>query len=126
MYVEWDKKLKKKFLEYKLNCDCGSSYIGKTFRQFKKRLYEHRHSYLYNLPDKSNYAAHLLHPSHQVIPFNNNFEILKIIYNRRTIDIWEQIEIYKHSLKTTLINEQLPNYSNPLFSLFRIFQDLYT
>ena len=111
---------------YKLNCDCGSSYIGKTFRQFKKRLYEHRHSYLYNLPDKSNYAAHLLHPSHQVIPFNNNFEILKIIYNRRTIDIWEQIEIYKHSLRTTLINEQLPNYSNPLFSLFRIFQDLYT
>ena len=22
---------------YKLNCDCGSSYIGKTFRQLKKK-----------------------------------------------------------------------------------------
>ena len=24
---------------YKLNCNCGSSYIGKTFGQFKKRMY---------------------------------------------------------------------------------------
>ena len=49
---------------YKLTCDCNSIYIRITFRKFKRRIYEHYHSFLYNLPDKSNFAAHLLQTNH--------------------------------------------------------------
>ena len=107
---------------YKLNCPCGSSYVGKTFRQFKKRIYEHSHAYLYNIPERSTYASHLLQPDHIAIPFNNTYEILKIINNKYTIELWEQIEIQKQAIKTNLINEHHININNPLFELIKVFK----
>ena len=111
---------------YKLNCPCGSSYVGKTFRQFKKRIYEHSHAYLYNIPERSTYASHLLQPDHIAIPFNNTYEILKIINNKYTIELWEQIEIQKQAIKTNLINEHHININNPLFELIKVFKNMFT
>ena len=45
---------------YQLECECGARYIGKTMRKFKERYREHRHSFIYNNPERSNFTAHLL------------------------------------------------------------------
>ena len=110
---------------YKLTCDCNSIYIGKTYRKFKRRIYEHYHAFLYTLPDKSNFAAHLLQTNHIFSGFTNNFEIIRTVRDKRRILIWEEVEIVKHSIKYTLINEYMPNCNNPLFKLFACFANLY-
>ena len=33
---------------YKLECQCGAQYMGKTTKKFKQRLHEHRYSFTYN------------------------------------------------------------------------------
>ena len=35
-----------------LKCECGAKYIGKTTRKFKERYQEHKHSFVYNIPEK--------------------------------------------------------------------------
>lgn len=110
---------------YKLNCKCGASYIGQTSRQFKKRISEHKRAYKYNMPDRSNYAAHLLHTDHIAIPFNNQYQIVKIVRDKRKLLTWEQLEIHKHNLFIDLINDQLPNSNNPLFELPKLHKTLY-
>ena len=49
---------------YQLKCECGTKYIGKTTRKFKQRFQEHKHSFIYNNPDRSKFAAHLLQEHH--------------------------------------------------------------
>lgn len=110
---------------YKLACSCNSIYIGKTFRKFKQRINEHYRSFIYNMPEKSNFSAHLLHPSHDFVSFPNNYQIIKIIPNKRNIDLYEDLEIMKHRLKFNLLNEQLPNLNNPLYKLLESFHSIY-
>ena len=110
---------------YKLTCKCNAVYIGKTTRKFKQRIYEHHHAFLYNIPERSNFSAHILHPTHEVIPFTNNYEIIKIIHEKKKILIWEEIEILKYKLKYKIINEYLPNTHNPLYKLLGHFAELY-
>ena len=110
---------------YRLDCDCGSSYIGKTYRQFKRRIYEHKYSYFYNLPEKSNYAAHLLQNDHIATPFNSTYQILKIVHNKYMIEIWEQLFIQKQAAQSNLINEHHLNTNNPLFELLKRFSTLF-
>ena len=75
---------------YKLKCMCGSCYIGRTTRKFKDRLKEHRFNFKYNYPDRSKFAAHLLENCHP-------FEVVKIVNEKRHIDIHEHLEIFKAS-----------------------------
>ena len=105
---------------YKLNCLCGCAYIGKTFRKFKNRIYEHKYSFKYNHPEKSAYAAHLLNKDHKLMPFNENFEILKVTNDKKKIEIWEQFHIYKHK-NQSLLNEHFPSASYPLFKIIDLF-----
>ena len=100
---------------YKLNCTCGTCYIGRTTRKFKERLKEHRNSFKYNYPEKSKFSAHLLENGHPFGPDNETFEIVKIVNNKNLIDILEQLEIYKTSKVQNVVNEQFPNFDNPLF-----------
>ena len=79
-------------------------------------MYEHKYSYNYNFPEKSNHAIHLLQPDHIAIPLNDTYDIIKIIHNKYTIDIWESLEIYKQKSQCNLINDQKLNYNNLLFS----------
>ena len=98
---------------YKLECPCGAQYIGKTTRKFKQRLHEHRYSFIYNKPEKSNYASHLLEHHH---PLNNNsFSIIKILNDKKLINTYEELEIFKSYKTGQNINDQLPNIHNPLF-----------
>lgn len=84
---------------YKLKCKCGACYIGRTTRKFKDRLKEHKHSFHYNYPENSKFSAHLLENFHPFSPDNESFEIIKA------------------SKICNLVNEQLPNFDNPLFKI---------
>ena len=98
---------------YKLQCECGVQYVGKTSRKFKQLLHKHKYSFIYNKPEKSNFAAHLLNNHH---PLNNNcFNIIKVINDKNHISTWEEFEIYKSYRTGHNINDQLPNINNPLF-----------
>ncbi|XP_045535026.1 uncharacterized protein LOC123721196 [Papilio machaon] len=48
---------------YKINCSCGSSYIGQTKRTITSRIKEHIRAVKNNDPQKSAIAEHLLDPS---------------------------------------------------------------
>ena len=87
--------------------------MGKTIRKFSQCFKEHKHSFIYNYPEKSKYAAHLLEQHH--IFDSDNFQILKIIPNTKLIDTWEHLEIFKAHHISQLLNEQLPDFNNPLF-----------
>ena len=110
---------------YRLDCPCGNVYVGKTTRNFKKRILEHKYSFNYNLIEKSNFAAHLLHPSHNLTPFTDSYNIIKVIRDKRILDVWEVFEIYRLRHSNILINEQIPNYNNPLFEIALIFKHVY-
>ena len=52
---------------YKINCDCGSSYIGETGRPFNLRLKEHITS-VDKLDQKSALSEHIINnPNHSII-----------------------------------------------------------
>ena len=74
---------------------------------------------------KSNFAAHILQPNHNLSPFIDKYDILKVTYDKKMIDIWENLEIQKHKLKYNLINDKLINSLNHMFNLIIIFRDLY-
>ena len=94
---------------YKLICECRAQYLGKASRKFKQRYQEHRHSFIYNIPEKSKFSAHLLNSHH---PLNQNcFNIVKIVNDKKRIDTWEQVEIFKPLQSAHTLNEQLPNFN---------------
>ena len=101
---------------YEINCECGSKYVGKTARKFKTRFKEHTNSFIYNKPEKSTFANHLLNSHHSYNP--NSFKIIKIIQNRKLLDTWENIEIFKAYKTGKILNEQIPNIHNPLYNTF--------
>mgnify|MGYP000751796836 CR=1 FL=1 len=78
---------------YQLDCECGARYIGKTSRKFKQRYQEHRHNFIYNNPERSKFASHLLQYHHSFM--QDCFEIIKTTHDNKLINIWEQYEIYK-------------------------------
>ena len=97
-----------------LNCKCGSKYIGRTTRKFTQRFKEHRYNFIYNKPEKSAFANHLLQNHH---PLNTDlFKIIKILNNKKTIDIWENVEILKAHKSGNILNEQIPDSYNPLYN----------
>ena len=62
----------------KLNCECGSKYIGKTKK--KKFIKEHKYSFIHNKPEKSIFINHLLEKHHPLNP--KLFNIIKIVNNK--------------------------------------------
>ena len=98
---------------YELNCTCGLKYIGRTTRKFTQRFREHKHNFIYNKPEKSTFANHLLQHHH---PLNTDlFKIIKILNNNKTIDIWENVEILKAHKMGNILNEQIPDSHNPIY-----------
>ena len=101
---------------YQFKCKCEAAYIGKTNRKFKQRYNEHKHSFVYNYPEKSKFANHLLREHH---PFDPKYFKIKKIVNNPTIDTWEELEIHKIYHRGNILNEQLTNINNPLFNLIK-------
>ena len=89
-------------LIYQYNCDeCNSSYIGKTIRQLKVRIYEHkgfslRTGLVLNSPMNSSIRDHALNQNH---PIKNSY--FKILTKSKQIDLY--------TLETLHIFERKPN-----------------
>lgn len=100
---------------YKLSCgSCDKIYIGRTFRNFKTRISEHKRSYIQKKLD-SQYAGHLLTENHQ---FKEEFEILKTGVKGLKLNLCETLEINKHKRSGNLLNIQTDLMNNsPLLNL---------
>lgn len=100
---------------YKLECDqCDEIYIGETGRQFETRYREH----IKNNQQKSNFGQHLANTGHK-LKDEHTFKILHIEDNIRKRKILESIEINKHKINHTLMNEQIDlQINSPIVKLF--------
>lgn len=99
---------------YRLKCgSCDKVYIGQTGRPFKKRINEHKRSFLNNKHD-SNYANHLLEEQHTL---NNTFTILHVENKGRKLNLLESLEINKLKNSNLLLNDQLDLNRSPLLNL---------
>jgi uncharacterized protein (UPF0335 family) len=79
---------------YKINCNCGLSYIGQTGRRIEERLREHERSIRLKQTDKSAVAEHILNQGHEI-----EWQKTNLLHNTRrykTRLIKEAIEIYRH------------------------------
>lgn len=101
---------------YKLKCgsNCDKIYIGRTFRNFKTRISEHKRSYDYKKLD-SNYSNHLITQNHS---FDPDFEILHVENKRQKLNLLEALEINKNKNSGNLLNDQLDINCSPLLNLF--------
>lgn len=115
---------------YKLNCShsddlskCDYSYIGRTGRRFNIRIKDHISLIERNknspLPvdTKSNFADHILNAKHSFNP-DTGVEILHVISNGRTSNLWEIYEINKAVRDPTvhILNEQVTFDCLPFFN----------
>ncbi|XP_067671768.1 uncharacterized protein [Haliotis asinina] len=72
---------------YKINCDCGSSYIGETCRPFNIRLKEHKTSV------KSALSEHIVNYPNHSIDWKNTEILASNISDWRRRKLWEAINI---------------------------------
>lgn len=93
---------------YKLNCECGQIYIGRTIRSFKIRFQEHIRQ-LTKLPDDitSNFAKHIIEKNHNFSPVDC-LKPIWLLEGRKTVEFFEILEIKKQQFqnKQKLLNEQ--------------------
>lgn len=100
---------------YELSCkNCPKKYVGRTCRNFAKRLNEHKRSYKNNKTDSA-YANHLLSDKHN---FNEDLKILHKETNFQKLCLLEYMEINKGKLSNNLLNDQTEYHSSPLLNLF--------
>lgn len=103
---------------YQISCpECNKIYIGQTRRDIFTRFKEHRRHFIYNQPEKSAVAKHLMdHGSTEIIT-KNNMELKKEVRIKQQLDGWESLYMQKH--KHQLMNiEPAPIISN-LFHIKR-------
>lgn len=100
---------------YELSCKgCHKKYVGRTCRNFSKRLKEHKRSYINHQTDSS-YANHLLSENHG---FNDELKILHKETNFHKLCLLEYLEINKGKISGNLLNDQIECHSSPLLNLF--------
>lgn len=94
---------------YKLSCaTCRAYYIGQTGRAFSVRCKEHFLRKNGSCPPNSSFADHLLISGHSPESIEK-LEVLHVEKEGRKLDVWEELEIFKHSSlnDVLLLNEQL-------------------
>jgi hypothetical protein len=105
---------------YKLKCNCGRFYIGKTNRNFNTRYKEHISEIkLKKTNPNSNFAKHVLENNHS-ITFNIgiDLEILNIQHNIYINSVLEELHIYKeikHNKFENILNIQTDFKNNILY-----------
>ena len=103
---------KSKFVVYLLKCPCGLGYVGKTSRELKSRISEHKSS-IRNSDEKSSVARHFVEAGHKVCSLR--FQgIEKVDLPRRGGDrdklLLQREAYWIHTLKTEFpngLNEEL-------------------
>jgi hypothetical protein len=91
---------------YKIKCpDCNKFYIGQTKKKLKERFTQHLNGYKKPEIYKSNVATHAINNNHN-FPHINNMTLIKTLPKGNKMNIWENMEIYKHYHNNTIIKEQ--------------------
>jgi GIY-YIG catalytic domain len=102
---------------YKLSCgSCHKKYVGQTGRSFKKRISEHKRSFL-NQKTDSTYSNHIIEENHD---FDENFEILHINSKGTKLNFLEALEINRLKNSENLLNDQTDINNSPLLNLFTV------
>ena len=92
---------------YKIKCpDCNKYYIGQTKKKLKIRYSQHLNAFKKPNRYKSNLATHSINNNHMFPPINN-MTLIKSLPKSNKMNIWENMEIYKHQQNKTLIKEQI-------------------
>jgi hypothetical protein len=82
---------------YKINCNCGLSYIGQTGRKIEERIKEHERNIRLKQTEKSAVAEHVITQGHEI-----EWEKTTLLHNNHRYKkriITEAIEIHKHKNK---------------------------
>ena len=106
-YKEPQDKLVKSNVVYKVNCSCGSSYIGQTKRNLITRLKEHCPTS--NSAHETDVTNHLLENPDHKISFNET-EILAQANQWRKLLIKETLLIQKYSPDLNIDKTSTPLY----------------
>ncbi len=92
---------------YKIKCtDCNKYYIGQTKKKLKDRFKQHLNAFIKPNIYKSNFATHCINNNH-TFPTIDNMTLIKSLPKSNKMNIYENMEIYKHNHNKTLINEQI-------------------
>lgn len=103
---------------YKLTCNqCNSVYVGQTGRSFDIRYKEHISAYRNARPERSHFAEHLLNTGHQLSD-GHSYEVLHTCSKGLRLSVLENLEIIKHNVDGTILNDQLNVSSSPLLRIF--------
>lgn len=101
---------------YEISCpECDKIYIGQTRRNIETRFKEHRRHLIYNQPEKSAVAKHLIDHGSTKIITRENINLKKEVRINQQLDGWESFFMYKH--KHHLINIEPPPITSNLFYL---------
>ena len=100
---------------YQLSCNtCNQSYVGQTSRSLNIQFQEHIRYIRYNNP-QSAYALHILQYQHEYGPMCSTMTLQKPPNNPNLLLPCEQHYIQTLHNEGTLIPEQNPKETNPLF-----------
>ena len=83
---------------YKLNCKCGSEYIGQTKRFIKQRVNEHRYDITSKKENGTGFSHHVLH-SNNINCGIDNYNIIKQESNKSRRNYYESIYILQSKMK---------------------------
>ncbi len=91
---------------YKIECpDCNKFYIGQTKKRLKDRFTQHFNAFKKPMIYKSNLATHSINNNH-TFPNIKHMSLIKNIHKGTKMNIWENLEIFKHNDNNKLIEEQ--------------------
>lgn len=91
---------------YKIECtECNKYYIGQTKKKLKNRYAQHLNAFKKPHIYKSNLATHAINNNHNFPPINN-MTLIKTMNKSNKMNIWENLEIFKHHHNNTIIKEQ--------------------
>ena len=84
---------------------CNKFYVGQTKKKLLDRFLQHRNAFLKQNIYISNLATHCLNNNH-LFPNIENIKLIKNIQKVQKMNIWENLNIYKHNNNNLLIKEQ--------------------
>jgi len=103
--------------------DCGMAYVGQTWRDFRTRFNEHKHSIIQNR-HTSKYALHLLEHSHTLGNMQDVMRVLQFQKKGIHLDTIERFHIHRQAAKSNNLNDDHTLSTNRIFdTILRDFQN---
>jgi hypothetical protein len=103
---------------YKPTCpDCGRTYVGQTYRDFRTRFNEHRRNFLYN-NQSYKFAQHLLQHEHSFGHLQNIMQVPQFQEKSSHRNTLERFHICKEAASDNHLNDDHTSHTNNIFIPF--------